>query len=762
MALAERTALIDRVIDGRYRVVRHLADGGMGSVYVAIDLRLERDVALKVMREDLARDPSFVERFRKEARSAARLSHPNVVAVHDQGEDDGIVFLTMELVEGYTLRSWLRRVGALTPAEALDTIQPVLSALSAAHRAGIVHRDVKPENVLISTEGVVKVADFGLARAVTSTTSSALSGTVLGTVAYLAPEQVERGVADARSDVYAAGLMLHEMLTGRPAVSGDSPFHVAFQHVHGRLARPSEQVPTLPAALDDLVGQATRRDPDERPADAAAWLSRVRECRARLSRSQLTARPRVTSGASGHSAASAASAEAAADDATGRVRRSRLGALTGRAAALRSMRHGPAPADERLEPDYELPPTAGGAAENDTGVLLRHTQILTVPGGSGGSGRSGGLGRSGGSGAAAGRSASPGTTARRRGPGGAALPPPGAQPGGGPAGTHPFRTSRDHGSPAGRGGSARPGAPGRRAGSVSHAPDRRGRKAVVAAVLALVLGAGWYVAAGPASARPVPGVAGQEQASASEALAAADLRVNVDEVFSETVPAGTVVSSDPQAGQGAWRWSNVTLAVSRGPERYAVPDVTNTTPEEAQQRITDSHLQVGAIRHAYHDSVATGRVVGATPKPGTQSKPGTSVSITVSRGPEPIDLADWRGKSVEEAAKLLRDKGVTVTVSGEEFSGTIDKGDVISQTPGPGTLKRGDAVTFVVSKGPDLVKVPNVRGESRDAAVRALEAAGFTVSVETIAGGLFGTAHSTDPAGGKSAPRGSKITLRIV
>ena len=697
------------------------------------------------MHEDLARDPSFVERFRKEARSAARLSHPNVVAVHDQGEDDGIVFLTMELVEGYTLRSWLRRVGALTPAEALDTIQPVLSALSAAHRAGIVHRDVKPENVLISTEGVVKVADFGLARAVTSTTSSALSGTVLGTVAYLAPEQVERGVADARSDVYAAGLMLHEMLTGRPAVSGDSPFHVAFQHVHGRLTPPSEQVPTLPAALDDLVGQATRRDPDDRPADAAAWLSRVRECRARLSRSQLAARPRVT-------ASSAASADApapAADDATGRVRRSRLGALTGRAAALRSMRHAPA-TDERVDAGHERLPTAGGAAENDTGVLLRHTQILTLPTDSKtGSGRGA-------------RGAAPGASARRRGPDGAAFrAAQGAGSGGAPAGPGPSRAPRD-GSPVGRGGSARSGGPGRRAGSVSGAPGRRRRQAVVAAALALVLGAGWYVAAGPASERPVPGVTGQEQASAAEALAAADLRVDVDEVFSETVPAGTVVSSDPQAGQGAWRWSSVTLAVSRGPERYAVPDVTNTTPEEAQQRIIDAHLQVGAIRHAYHDSVEAGRVVGATPKPGTQSKPGTSVSITVSRGPEPIDLADWRGKSVEEAAKLLRDKGVTVTVSGEEFSGTIDEGDVISQTPGPGTLKRGDAVTFVVSKGPDLVKVPNVRGESRTEAVHALEKAGFTVSVETIAGGLFGTAHSTDPAGGKSAPRGSKITLRIV
>ena len=195
-------SLVGRVLDGRYRVLSHIADGGMATVYLALDTRLEREVALKVMRPGLASDDTFVSRFRREARSAARLSHPNVVAVFDQGEDDGSMFLAMEYVPGQTLREVMQAEGPLTPRAALDILEPVLQALAAAHRAGIIHRDVKPENVILREDGTVKVADFGLARAVTTQTVTSQTGMLLGTVAYLSPEQVERGIADARSDVY--------------------------------------------------------------------------------------------------------------------------------------------------------------------------------------------------------------------------------------------------------------------------------------------------------------------------------------------------------------------------------------------------------------------------------------------------------------------------------------------------------------------------------------------------------------------------------
>ncbi|QGN59410.1 protein kinase [Nostocoides sp. HKS02] len=285
-------SLLGRVFDGRYRVQSHIADGGMASVYLALDTRLDRDVALKILRRDLAQDDAFVSRFRREARSAARLSHPNVVSVFDQGEDEGHMFLAMEYVPGQTLREVMRAEGPLTPRAALDIMGPVLQALSAAHRAGIIHRDVKPENIILrEDDGTVKVADFGLARAVTTQTTASQTGVLLGTVAYLSPEQVERGIADARSDVYAAGLILFEMLTGSKAFTGETPIHIAYQHVHGSVPAPSSRVTSVPTELDALVALATARDPDHRPTDAGDFLAEVRRSRAMLTATELDRRP---------------------------------------------------------------------------------------------------------------------------------------------------------------------------------------------------------------------------------------------------------------------------------------------------------------------------------------------------------------------------------------------------------------------------------------------------------------------------------------
>jgi eukaryotic-like serine/threonine-protein kinase len=272
--------LVGRVLDGRYRVEARLARGGMATVYEAVDLRLERTVALKVMHPALADDEQFVARFIREARSAARLSHANIVAVYDQGADDGTVYLAMEYVQGRTLRDLLRRRGYLDPRTALIVFESVVAALAAAHRAGLVHRDIKPENVLLADDGRVKVADFGLARAISSASSvtagAGTGGVLIGTVAYLAPEQVERGIAGPRSDVYAAGILLFEMLTGEPPHGGDTPLAVAYQHVHNDVPRPSTRVPGIPRAVDELVADATNRDPDLRPEDAGALLDEVR------------------------------------------------------------------------------------------------------------------------------------------------------------------------------------------------------------------------------------------------------------------------------------------------------------------------------------------------------------------------------------------------------------------------------------------------------------------------------------------------------
>ncbi|WP_055721931.1 Stk1 family PASTA domain-containing Ser/Thr kinase, partial [Streptomyces niveiscabiei] len=281
--------LVGQVLDGRYRVDARIAVGGMATVYRAVDMRLDRVLAVKVMHPALAADGVFVERFIREAKSVARLAHPNVVQVFDQGADGPYVYLAMEYIAGCTLRDVLRERGALQPRAALDILEPVLAALGAAHRAGFVHRDMKPENVLIGDDGRVKVADFGLVRSVGTVTES--TGGVLGTVAYLAPEQTERGTADARVDVYACGVLLYEMLTGAQPHEGETPAIVLYKHLHDDVPPPSAAVPGLAYELDELVASATARTPDVRPNDAVELLGQVRTARGALSEEQLDAVP---------------------------------------------------------------------------------------------------------------------------------------------------------------------------------------------------------------------------------------------------------------------------------------------------------------------------------------------------------------------------------------------------------------------------------------------------------------------------------------
>lgn len=618
------------MLDGRYRVLSHIADGGMASVYLALDTRLEREVALKVMRPGLAADETFVSRFRREARSAARLSHPHVVAVFDQGEDDGSMFLAMEYVPGQTLREVMQAEGPLTPRAALDIMDPVLQALSAAHRAGIIHRDVKPENVILRDDGTVKVADFGLARAVSTQTTTAQTGMLLGTVAYLSPEQVERGIADARSDVYAAGLILFEMLTGTKAFTGDSPIHVAYQHVHGSIPAPSSRVESVPSELDTLVALATARDPDQRPADAGEFLSEVRKARAALSPTDLDHRPE-------------------------------------------------------------------GAAAEDGGmstVAVARTTALPI--------------------------------------------------GERPSAPEPTRATSGSAEGAGRGG-------------------RAWKWAVAALLLLAAATAGaWYFTMGPGSPTVVPVVVGQTFEQAQSRLSAAHLDAKRVDAFDERVGRGLVISANPGAGAEVGRSTAVVLTVSKGPERYAVPTLVGSTATEAKARLAENRLALGGSSQAYDEKIPAGQIVSSTPKAGTQLRRGTAVTIVVSKGRQPIDVTDYTGKPADQAVAALTDAGLRVDATKQEFSTDVPKGSVISQSPATGTLFRGEQVTLVVSKGPEMVSVPNVQGKQLRQARKILEDAGFQVRVESFMGGLFGTVRSQSPAGDAKAPKGSTVTLVVV
>ncbi|MFD4959794.1 Stk1 family PASTA domain-containing Ser/Thr kinase [Microbacterium sp. NPDC058389] len=289
MSTSQQTdPLIGRLVDGRYRVRARIARGGMATVYVATDLRLERRVALKVMHSHLSDDSVFQSRFIQEARAAARLADPHVVNVFDQGQDGDMAYLVMEYLPGITLRELLREQRRLTVPQAISILDAVLSGLAAAHKAGIVHRDVKPENVLLAEDGRIKIGDFGLARATTANTASGAQ--LLGTIAYLAPELVTRGTADARSDIYAIGIMLYEMLTGEQPYKGEQPMQIAFQHATDSVPRPSVKNPGVPEPLDELVLWATEKSPEERPVDAREMLNRLREIERELGVAPVVAR----------------------------------------------------------------------------------------------------------------------------------------------------------------------------------------------------------------------------------------------------------------------------------------------------------------------------------------------------------------------------------------------------------------------------------------------------------------------------------------
>ncbi|MFJ9116259.1 Stk1 family PASTA domain-containing Ser/Thr kinase [Streptomyces sp. NPDC102394] len=631
--------LVGQVLDGRYRVDARIAVGGMATVYRALDTRLDRVLALKVMHPSLAADGSFVERFIREAKSVARLAHPNVVQVFDQGTDGSYVYLAMEYVAGCTLRDVLRERGALQPRAALDILEPVLAALGAAHRAGFVHRDMKPENVLIGDDGRVKVADFGLVRSVDTVTNT--TGTVLGTVSYLAPEQIEHGTADPRVDVYACGVVLYEMLTGDRPHEGDSPATVLYKHLHEDVPPPSAVVPGLPYALDELVASATARTPDVRPYDAVALLAQTREVRAALSVEQLDAVPPRA-----------------------------------------------VPADHR------------DISEDRTSVIPR------------------------------------------------ALTTPRPQPVNDESALH--RTSRLESPP--------PLPPRPREGR-----SRRGPLAIVAAVL-LILGVGtgvWYINSGQFT--KVPPVLAKTRTQAEKKLSDAGLDLGtVKHAYSDTVARGTVISSDPEPGARVRDNASVSITLSDGPETVKVPDVQGRTLAEARAQLKRGGLEAGMVTREFSDSVQRGSVISTDPASGVRRHAGSAVALTVSKG-SPVDVPDVTGEDLQSARSDLEQAGLTVKVAAERINSDYDKGQVAAQTPtGDGRAAEGDTVTLTLSKGPVMVEVPDVTGDSVDDAHKALEGAGFKVDEDRGLLGLFGdTVKAQSVKGGQTAPKGSTITIKI-
>jgi beta-lactam-binding protein with PASTA domain len=628
----------------------------MATVYLATDLRLERQVAIKIMHGHLADESNFRERFVQEARSAARLAHPNVVNVYDQGQDSDMAYLVMENLPGMTLRDLLKDYGTLTTEQTLDIMDAVLGGLAAAHKAGIVHRDLKPENVLLADDGRIKIGDFGLSRATSANTATGQA--LLGTIAYLSPELLTRGVADARSDIYAAGIMMYEMLTGAQPFVGDQPMQIAFQHA------PSAVNPSVPRELDDLVLWSTAKDPADRPTDGRAMLEQLR-----LTEQSMSATQAATTGVQRTVVMPAA---LSSDLATAQTQAFRQTGLTSTVAAP-------------PRPPSQSRPAAGAST----------------------------------------RSA----------------------PSSAPA-------ERLKASTAGR--------------------RRRGfwLAGIIVLLVTLAGGTGWYYGFGPGAQLVIPDVAGQTPDAAQATLEQLGVTVTRGEQSSISVPAGSVVGTDPASGVHVPKDSAVTLLVSTGPAQLPLPQLIGVDQETAKQSLQQARFTVGDISQVFSADNAAGVVLDAYSADGTslategvtegvlygEAQP---VSLLVSAGSVP----DVAGQSVDEATATLQAVGLSAAAGEQVYSDTVEEGLVIQAIAPAETVHPGDTMSLQISRGPEPVSVPDVSGMTWDQAKTALTDAGLVpqgpTGIDQVPPFISKTATGSTPEPGSSVPRGSTVKVEV-
>jgi len=685
--------LTGELIDGRYQLQRLIASGGMASIYVAMDVRLDRKVAVKIMHPHLASDEEFVNRFIREAKATAALSHPNIVSIQDQGWNENgspAVFIVMEYIDGFTLREMLGERGTLPPLEVLQYMVPVTSALAEAHRLGIIHRDIKPENILLSKDGRIKIADFGLARGASlGSTMTVESSVVLGSVSYLSPEQVQRGISDARSDIYSLGIVLFELLTGKKPYDGETPIQIAYMHVNERIPAPSTLKATIPASLDSVIVKATSPNPDQRYSDASELLQALRDVQIELdpSKRQLTLeldlppKPMKTPKSSGQS---------------GKERFAK-GFITG----LSNSEEKPARKIINILSGENSLRTSGVQRKNDSSSLTKADQ---------------------------------GTQATQKVP----------------------RMESSMGMKA-------TGARETTAQLKRRTSRRVKRNRAIAALMVVALGGfGWYHFAGPGSQITVPSVVGMSEQEAQSALTPLFLKERVaTQEYSEDVPKGKIISSDPAGGGHLNKNGLVLLTISKGAERIAVPSLVGLSVDAATAALTNLHLKVGSSTQSYDGTVPVGFISATDPVAGASVRPNSIVNLVISKGVQQLPLTSYVGKSADQASSELTSAGFSVN-SSFGYSDTVAPGYVISQSPdGTTPAPAGTVVNLVVSQGPEKVYIPNIYSLTELQARTALENLQLTVVVKRLGTKKVKTVVNVSPKVGSQVNRGSAVTITV-
>lgn len=688
--------IANSLIGQRYRVIKLIDAGGMASVFRAYDERLARDVALKIMHAHLAHNIKIRQRFETEARAAARLLHPGIVQIYDQGIWHGRAYLVMEFVNGSNLRQLLNRYGPLSLGKALVYTKMILTALKVAHNHQIIHRDIKPENVLVCQDGQVKVADFGLAHAVSQATGNN-TGTVMGTVAYLAPEIITQEKSDVRSDLYAVGAMLYELLTGFPPHVGKTSIGTAWAHVNQDIPSIKTVVEWIPDSVDALISQLCARNPEQRPTDtdsALELLENIKLTEEELSRIYVKS-PLKTGG----------------DQKT----------VITSFEADRSMQ---VKNQTRVIPNLAL---AEATEEDGDSISLN----------------------------VAAESSEASTNRKNR----FVFPPlhqnkiEAAAPKAALVETIAAVIPNDE----------KNGDPDTQVTSEAIASKKRKRLFLILLAMILLLGAAialWFTY-GPGNWVKIPNLAGKTVLQAENSLKSLHLKPTQKQEFSDTIPTGKIIGTNPKAGRYVYYNTSVELRISRGIKMVKVPDLKNLSLEEAKKILVKADLKVGEIAKDYSDDVTENMVADQSIAADKVVKHGSLVNIVISKGKEPVTLPDFSGKKLTEIKTILESLKLSPDVT-ETYSDSVAEGQLIKQEPEAGkTVYHGDKIKLTISKGPETVAIPNLVESSTSQAKEKLQSLGLEVIVKANPF-LFSPRNKVStivPAPGTKVKRGTTVTI---
>ena len=658
------------VLGKRYAVLSKIGAGGMADVYKGRDQMLNRYVAIKVLKKQYKEDENFVRKFRSEAQAAAGLIHPNIVNVYDVGEDRGLNYMVMELVEGITLKEYIERKGRLSHKETISIAIQMCSGIGAAHASGIIHRDIKPQNIIISKDGKVKVTDFGIAKAITSNT---VSTNAMGSVHYTSPEQARGGFSDQRSDIYSIGITLFEMVTGQVPFDGETTVEVAMKHLQQEITPPSELVPDIPYSLEQIILKCTQKSSERRYESTEALIQDLKHSLVDPDGDFVVIPP--------------------------------IGGMTDTVIMtdkdLDDIRNGSDDEDydtdeydtdamygnDDSDEDYENYESGRGADEVNPHMhkimkiltivvvaIIVLILVFTVGKAAGVFKSFGGI-----------------TTQDEEDKSGKVTVPD-------------VRGMSEENARAllnkkrlGIHVVTRKESKKYKAGKISKQTPEAGEKVSKHTKVEVVVSSGLV-----GSKKAIPDVRGMSETEAQNDLEEAGFKVTSSFQYDDSVESGKVISTTPEAGTKAEKGSTVTMLVSQGSNKKTVPDVRGMADATAQSTIKSYGFNVGTVTYDYSDSVEKGMVISQTVEPGTKASAGTSISITVSNGPKPeekIEVQSFVGQQESALKSWASSKGLYTNISDSQYSDSYAKGCIISMTPSSGTVSKGGTISYVISLG---------------------------------------------------------------